>query len=172
MKKCLRIALFFIATAMAVAAPFTPLGPDEAYGVGSTAWRFASSLSKDATGVIEICYAEEGSAERILGTVDVRPFRSSESKMPDLRILFTKTEIDGKEKVVLLVGYGIRAGAFVVDVPGLTSHSLSVAGTPLASSFGEFTLLGFGDGAVTIKRDGMTGVRGRLFFRYIEKEEE
>jgi hypothetical protein len=169
MKTYLHILLVLIATAAFAAAPFTPLQPDEGYGVPSTAWRFASSLSKDATGVIEICYGEEGSTERVLGTVDVRPFLSSESKSPDLRILFTRTTLEGKEMVVLLVGYGIRAGVFVVDVPGLTSHSLAVAGTPLAGASGEFTLLGFGDGPVAIKRDGMTGVRGRLFFRYIEK---
>jgi hypothetical protein len=90
--------------------------------------------------------------------------------MPDLRILFTKAELDGKKMVVLLVGYGIRSGVFVVDVPGLTSHSLVGDGAPHASPSGEYTLMGFGDGAVTIKPDGTTNMRGRLFFRYIEKE--
>jgi hypothetical protein len=168
MKPCLCIPLFFAAAVAVIAAPFTPRGMDEAYGVGCTAWRFVSHLPQDASGRIEICYAEEGSAARVLGTVEVRPFRSSEAKMPDLRILFTKAEIAGKPQVVLLVGYGIRSGAFVADVPALTSHSLAV-GSPQASPAGEFTLLGFGDGAVTITRDGMTGLRGRLYFRYREK---
>lgn len=169
MKKHLCVAFYLVMTLAVAAAPFMPRGPDEAYGVGSTAWRFAANLSQDASGVIELCYAEEGRAERVLGTVEVRPFRSSEAKMPDLRILFTKADIDGKKQVVLLVGFGLRSGTFVAEVPGLTSHSLAVAGTPSASPSGEFTLLGFGDGAVTVKRDGLVGCRGRLFFRFVER---
>lgn len=169
MKLFLYSLLTFVMASVASAAPFKPLEPDEAYGVGSTAWRFASTLSKDAVGVIEICYAEEGSPEQVIGRVDVRPFRSSASKMPDLRVLFTKAKLDGSDRVVLIVGYGIRSDTFVVEIPGLTSHSLSIAGSPHGNSAGEYTLLGFGSGGVMIKADGMEGVKGRLFFRYIEK---
>ncbi len=168
MKSFLFALLPLVFVSIGFTAPFKPIGPDERYGVVSSSWRFASELSKDATGVIELCYAEEGSIVRVLGRVEVRPFDSSEAKMPDLRILFARAEIDGKKKIVLLVGYGLRSGVFVVDVPGLTSHSLAVAGAPEAGPSGEFTLLGFGDGSVAIKPDGMEGVRGRLFFRYIE----
>jgi hypothetical protein len=84
--------------------------------------------------------------------------------------LFTKADVDGGRKVVLLVGYGIRSGVFVVDIPGLTTHSLVRAGTPEACDSGEFTLLGFGEG-ITIKANRLQGARGRLFFRYIEKAE-
>ena len=135
-------------------------------------WRFASSLSKEARGVIEFCYAEEGSAERVLGRLDVLPFQSSESKMPDLRILFTRAEVDGKKKVILLVGYAGRPGAFVVDVPGLTTHQLGISGAPQISPSGEITLLGFADGPISVKGDGMgilERLRGRLFFRYVER---
>jgi hypothetical protein len=89
--------------------------------------------------------------------------------MPDLRFLFTKAKVDGSDRVVLIVGYGIRSGTFVVEIPGLTRHSLAIAGSPHANSEGEYTLLGFGSGGVMIKADGMEGVTGRLFFRYIEK---
>lgn len=102
----LTLSLFVLLAVCASAAPFTPRGSDSPppYGVGSTAWRFTSTLPQDATGVIELCYAEEGSAERILGRVDVRPFHSSSTEIPDVRILFTKTEVDGKPRLVLLVG--------------------------------------------------------------------
>jgi len=169
MKSSFLTLLSLVLISVGLAAPFKPVSPDEPYGVVSSTWRFASDLSKDASGVIELCYAEEGSAVRVLGSVGVRPFRSSDMKIPDLRILFTTAEFDGTKKVVLLVGYGLRSGVFIVDVPGLTTHSLVVSGTPQPSPSGEFTLLGFGDGAITIKPDGMIGVRGRLFFRYVEK---
>ncbi|HVT72000.1 MAG TPA: hypothetical protein VHD61_02610 [Lacunisphaera sp.] len=164
-------ALFTFAIAtVSFGASFTPRAPDEGYGIGSSAWRFASHLSRDATGVIELCYAEDGNAARVLGRVDVRPFRSSTEAMPDLRILFSKVEINGTRKVVLLVSYGLRSGAFVADIPGLTTHSLVSSGTPQENSSGEVALLGFGDGPVAIKADGtMAGLRGRLFFRYISQ---
>src|SRR5664280_759973 len=169
MKRPLYVLITFALATVAFGAPFMPRAPDEGYGIGSTAWRFVSSLSKDASGVIELCYAEEGIPERILGRVDVRPFRSSEEKMPDLRILFTKAEVEGKKMVILLVSYGLRSGTFVADVPGLTTHSLSSTGTPGTSASGEVTLLGYGDGPVTVTPDGITGLRGRLFFRYVQR---
>jgi hypothetical protein len=170
MKSSLFTLLSLVFVSIGFTAPFKPVSPDERYGVVSSSWRFASDLSQDADGTIELCYAEEGSAVRVLGRVEVRPFRSSDTKVPDLRILFAPAEVDGKRKIVLLVGYGIRSGVFIADVPSLTTHSLSISSTPHASASGEFTLLGFGDGAVTIKSDGsMVGVRGRLFFRYVEK---
>lgn len=170
MKRFFYTLFTFVFAAVGFGASFTPRAPDEAYGIGTSAWRFASSLSKDSNGVIELCYAEEGSAERILGSVDVRPFRSAEEKMPDLRILFSKAEIEGKKKVILLVSYGLRSGTFVADVPGLTAHPLSFSGTPRESASGESTLLGHGDGPVTVKSDGdMVGLRRRLFFRYVPR---
>jgi hypothetical protein len=165
----LSCSLLFLAT-IASASPFTPLKPDEPYGVISKAWRFASSLSQDANGVIELCYAEAGGAERVLGRVDVRPFQSSSPTVPDLRILFTTAEIEGKKRLILLVGYGIRSGAFVADVPALTTHSLVFVGAPKPGPMNDLTLAVFGDGAVKFKPDGgMEGVRGRLYFRYVEK---
>ena len=170
MKNLLRALLTLAFASVAFGGSFTPRAPDEAYGIGTSAWRFASSLSQESNGVIELCYAEEGSAEQVLGRVDVRPFRSSEQKMPDLRILFSKAEVDGKKKVILLVSYGLRSGTFVADVPTLLARSLSVSGTPGESASGEFTLLGYGDGPVTVKADGtMLGLRGRLFFRYVQR---
>lgn len=153
------------------AAPFKPVAPDEpygeAYGVGTRSWRFASSLSHDAAGTIEVCYAEAGSAERVLGRVEVRPYRSSRTEAPDLRILFAKGEVSARPHVVLVAGYGNRSGVFIVEVPGLTNHSL-VGGTSLAGPAGEYNLLGWGDGPVRIAQDGgMSGERGRLFFRYV-----
>lgn len=170
----IRSLLFTLAfTSAMFAAPFKPVTPDEpygeAYGVGTRSWRFASSLSHDATGTIEFFYVENGSAERMLGGVDVRPFQSSRTEAPDLRILFAKTEVDGRPRVVLLIGYGIRSGVFVAEVPGLTGHSL-VSGASLAGPSGEYNLLGWGDGPVRLARDGgMSGERGRLFFRYVGK---
>ena len=173
MKLPLCTLLSFGLVTAAFGSPFTPRPPlEENLNVTTTMWRFASSLSKDANGVIEFCYAEEGSPERILGRLDVQPFRSSETKMPDLRILFTRTEVEGKKKVILLVGYAGRPGTFVVDVPGLTAHQLEISGTPQANPSGEITLLGFADGPVSVKDDGMgmlEGLRGRLFFRYVER---
>lgn len=158
-------------TSAMFAAPFKPVAPGdlngEPYGVGTRSWRFASSLSQEATGAIEVCYVETGSAERVVGRVDVRPFRTSRTELPDLRILFATTEVDGRKRIVLIVGYGIRSGVFVVEVPGLTEHSL-VGGASIAGPSGEYNLLGWGDSGVTLLRDGrMTGERGRLFFRYV-----
>jgi len=160
--------LFLLSAASAAAAsnPFSPLPPDEAYGVGTVTWRFASALLKEASGSIEIGYAEEGATERILGRVEVRPFRSSEKKMPDLRILFAKADVAGSKQVVLIVGYGLRSGTFVADVPGLTTHSLSIAGAPWPDSNGDISLLGYGDGPIIFGQNGMTGEKGRLFLRY------
>ena len=170
MKRTLPVLLSLAITSTILAAPFTPVRPDEPFGVLSNTWRFASNLSQDATGTIEVCYAEAGATERVLGRVELRPFRSSDAKSPDLRILFTKAEVDGKQMVVLLVGYGIRSGVFIVEVRGLTTHSLAGVGAPLAGPTGEYNLLGFGDQGVRITRDGgMSGEQGRLFFRYVEK---
>jgi hypothetical protein len=163
------LALLILTSLGASGAPFTPRGQDEPYGVGTTAWRFASTLPQEAAGVIELCYVEDGSAERILGRVDVRPFRSSSSEIPNLRILFSKAEVDGKPRVVLIVGYGIRSGTFVVEEPNLTSHSLAIAGSPAAGPSGEYSLVAYGD-RVSITREGQfSGHKGRLFFRFIGK---
>jgi hypothetical protein len=64
--------------------------------------------------------------------------------------------------VVILVGYGIRSGVFVADVPDLTNHSLFIDGTPQANSSGEFTLLSSTEDAES------AWMQGRLFFRYVE----
>ena len=169
--RSLLYAVFTLAVASAsLGASFTPRAPDEAYGLRTSAWRFASSLSKDSRGSIDLCYSEEGGVERILGSVDVRPFRSSEEMMPDLRILFSKVEVDGKKMVMVLVSYGLRSGAFVTEIPALTAHSLCVSGMPTESAEGEVTLLGYGAGPETVKPDGsMVGLRGRLFFRYVNR---
>jgi hypothetical protein len=153
-------------------APFTPRGSAESFNVETTAWRFASSLSKDALGTIEFCYAEQGIPERVVGRVDVRPFRSSAANAPELRILFTRAEVDGHKKVIVLMGYAGHPGAFVVDIPGLTTHPLGIAGSPHASPSGEITLLGFADGSISYKGEDLSleGMRGRLFFRYVGKE--
>lgn len=158
-----------IGVKLCATSPFKPLPSEQSYGVTSATWCFASSLSKEATGIIELCYIEEGGKEQILGRVIVRPFRSSDEKMPDLRILYTTAEIDSRKMVVLVVGYGMRSGCFVVAVPGLTSHSLVFAGQPSPDSKDEITLSGYGEGGVGMSADGMlTGVKGRLYFRYVE----
>ena len=170
MKLPLRCLVTFGLATAAFGAPFTPRQPEENFNATTNAWRFASSLSKEATGVIEFCYAENGSAEQVLGRVDIRPFQSSGPTAPDLRILFSRAEIEGHKKVVLLVGYGLRPGLFVVDVPGLTTHSLSISGAPQANPSGEVTLLGFSEGPVSVAGDGkgmLEGLRGRLYFRYV-----
>jgi hypothetical protein len=167
MKPHIILLFFALSSAIASAMPFSPLPPGETY-FGTSNWRFASSLTSDDTGRIEICYAEDGSPVQILGSVAIYPFRSSEAKMPDLRILFAKATVQSAKKVILIVSYGIRSGVFVVDVPGLTSHSLVSSGTPHPDQNGEITLLGFGHGGVTIKPDGIvSGIQGRLFIRYI-----
>lgn len=169
MKTAVSLLLSLAITSALLATPFKPVAPDERYGVISDTWRFASSLSHDATGMIEVCYAEVGSAERLLGRVELRPFQSSDAKSPDLRILFATAEVDGKKKVVLVVSCGIRAGIFMVDVPGLTTRSRVGIGAPVAGPTGEFNLLAVGDGVKITRDGGMSGEQGRLFFRYIEK---
>jgi hypothetical protein len=154
--------------ASASAAPFASLPSSEDYGSETATWRFSSTLSPDATGTIELCYIEEGSAERVIGRVGVRPFRSSDPKKPELRLLFAKAESEGKKKVVLIVSYGIRSGAFIAEIPALVIHPLAICGTVAASPAGEYSLLGFGDRGVSMKPDGtMEGARGRLFLRYV-----
>ena len=142
--------------------PFTALPQDEPIGLEASIWRFSSSLTKDSSGQIEICYVEKGGPKKILGVVPVRPFVSSESKMPDLRILVARDMSSSERKVIVIVGYGIRSGVFVQDIPGMTSHSLFSDGNPKADSKGEITLTGFTQGGgSTMELDG------RLFFRYV-----
>lgn len=161
------LALLALFAAGASAAPFASLPSSEDYGSETTAWRFASSLSPDATGTIELCYIEEGSAERVIGRVGVRPFRSSAPKRPELHLLFAKAESEGKKKVVLIVSYGIRSGAFIADLPALVTHPLAISGAPVASPTGDYALLGFGDRGVSVKPDGAMEAQGRLFLRYV-----
>ena len=143
MKNCpIKVALFLaMAVAAGAAMPFVPLPQDEPIGLAASIWRFSSSLTKDSSGRIEICYAEEGKSERVLGSVEVYPFDSSESKMPDLRILFARDLASSERKVVLIVGYGIRSAVFVQDVRGLTANSLVMSGMPKPDAKGEITLL-------------------------------
>ena len=110
MNKVICSLIAFVSCTLASASPFTTLPLDESYGVGTTAWRLASHLSRDATGIIELCYAEKAGPVQVLGRVGVRPFTSSTAVMPDLRILFTKAQVNGTAKVVLIVGYGIQIG--------------------------------------------------------------
>ncbi len=149
--------------------PFEAQSPDEPIGIDSTIWRFSSSLTKDSSGRLEVCYTEGGDREQILGTVAVYPFVSNQ-KMPDLRILFARDMKSVPRRVVVIVGYGIRSGVFVAEVPGLTSHPLVSSGSPKANSQGEVTLTGFGDGSVSINAEGPQGLRGRLFFRYVSAD--
>ena len=149
------------------AMPFTVLPPDEPIGLDASIWRFSSSLTKDSAGRIEVCYAEQDEPEKIVGVVSVRPFVSSESKMPDLRILVARDMSSPQKKVVVIVGYGIRSGVFIADLPRFTSHSLVSSGNPKANTNGEITLIGFGSGSVSFDESGPIGLQGRLFFRYV-----
>ncbi len=161
------LALLALFATSASAAPFASLPSSENYGPGTTVWRFSSALSQDATGTIELCYIEEGSAERVIARVGVRPFRSSDPKTPELHLLFAKAESEGKKKVVLIVRYGIGSGAFIADLPALVTHPLAISGAPVASPTGEYALLGFGDRGVSMKPDGTMEAQGRLFLRYV-----
>jgi len=164
--KQLLCALLLCTLNVAMASSFAPLQPEERFGPGIFTWRFSSNLTAEAKGVLEFCYAETGNQERVLGRVDIRSFRSSEARIPNLQILFTTAMVDGKKQAILIVGYGLRSGTFVVEVPGLTSHSL-VATQPQESAAGEYSLLGFGD-RVMLAPNSMEGTQGRLFFRYVE----
>ena len=150
--------------------PFAPLPPDEPIGIAASFWRFSSALTQNSTGRIELCFAEEGKPERILGSVEIRPFVSSDSKLPDLRILFARDLASAERKVVLIVGYGIRSAVIIQAVSGLTANSLVMSAMPRPDAKGEITLLGYGDNGVAVKEDGLDGVRGRLFFRYVPQD--
>lgn len=169
MRKLLAGLSLLLATSGAIGAPFTARAMDEKYGVGTIAWRLASNLTRDATGSIELCYVERD-APRVLGRVGLRPFTSTEPGMPDLRILFSKADVNGSPHVVLIVGYGIRSGTFVLPVPGLTTHSLTVISQPTANERGEYTLLGFTEsGNVRYENGEPAGLDGRLFFRFVPR---
>jgi len=171
MKKVIYSLVAFVSCTLASAAPFTALPLDEAYGVGTTAWRLASHLSRDATGTIELCYVENAGAVQVLGRVGVRPFTSSTAGMPDLRILFTRTQVNGTAKVVVVVGYGIRSGCFVVDAPELTAHSLFIEGTPEANPAGEYNLVLAHKGNTMTYATRVQDAAGRLYFRYIPQDQ-
>ena len=169
MKNVIFSLVTFICCTLASASPFTALPLDESYGVGTTAWRLASRLTKDATGTIELCYVEKAGPVQVVGRVGVRPFTSSTAGMPDLRILFTKTQVNGTAKMVLIVGYGIRSGCFVVDAPELTSQSLFVEGSPEADPEGEYTLVLSHAGDSMNYATRVKDAAGRLYFRYISQ---
>lgn len=166
--KSILISLAVALTASTKAAmPFTALPADEPIGLQASIWRFSSSLTKDSAGRIEICYAEIGQPEMLVGSVHVRPFVSSDTKMPDLRILVARDLSAPQKRVVVIVGYGIRSGVFIADIPELTSHSLVSSGSPKANENGEVTLVGFADGPVSFDHGRSKGLQGRLFFRYV-----
>src|SRR6187402_3615139 len=114
MKALISICLLFASAIWCAATPFSPVPADNVFGVGVTAWRFSSSLSADATGSIEVVLKPVSAPERVIGRIGVRPFESSEPKIPDMHVLFSTAKVDGRDRVVLIIGYGIRSGTFVV----------------------------------------------------------
>ncbi len=156
--------LFLLLWGCCNAAPFSPLMPENHYGVMASNWRFASSLSADATGTIEFVVITANGPERIVGRVEVRPFQSSESKIPDLHVLLTTAVVAGRKQAVLIAGYGIRSGAFVVDDADLTTKSRIVDGTPATDAKGEHALLVFGGDSMNLSSG--EGITGRLLLRY------
>ena len=164
MKAFISICLFLTSAIWCGATPFSAVPAADDFGVGVTAWRFASSLSADATGTIEVVFTPVNGSERVIGRIGVRPFESSESKIPDVHVLFSTAKVDGRSHVVLIIGYGIRSGTFVVDDPDLTSKSRVADGLPAANSAGEHCLLTLGENSMNFVSG--EGVVGHLILRY------
>jgi hypothetical protein len=146
-----------------------PLVPGAAgYGVGTSTWRFATDFSRDDPVRVEFCYQEEGSPARVVATLEIQPFNSSNPQNPELKILYHRFLVDGQKRVFLLAGYGLYSTSAVLDLPGLTSHPTTSSGTPRANAVGEITLLAYGGSGVRVEPSGVvSGGQGRLFFRCV-----
>jgi len=166
MKPSLIIFLLLSLRLCASESPFTPLPPGDGYGFNGMAWRFASKLTAESSGVIEVCYEEVGAPTRTLVRLPLSPYYSSDTNSPELRVLLTKVQDGQTKKIVILIACGLRSATFVAEVPGLTSHSLVGNGGPIANGSGEISLLAFGE-SVGSSRDGFTEARGRLYLRYL-----
>jgi hypothetical protein len=149
-------------------SPFTPVQPDPPMGHDVTFWRFSSSLSEKSSGDLQFCYAEEGAADRIVGVIHIYSGVDAKGKKPDLRILFSR-QYDQK-KAILIVSYGEYSEVSIFEAPALFSNTLAMPETPLTEKSGVTTLFGFfRNGPITFLDDHIEGIRGRLYFRYIEE---
>jgi len=163
------LCLSFASLSLFAGSPFTAVrADDEKYGEASIAWRFSSSLALTARGQIQLCYAESGRPERVLGAMPaLLPILTQ--KVPDLRVLLTRSELESRKVVAVVFGYGFRTGSFVCDIPELAEpalHALMISGTPKADEKGEITLLGFHESRATAAV-ASERLKGRLFIRYV-----